>query len=259
MAAMKKLRFLPVLGFLAATVLAAHGQDEERIRMLFQNAIETMGGEAFLKVIDMVTEGNAFFIQPDGSQSGLVKFLDYTKLPDKNRFELGNKKKSRDYITVFNLEKNVGWIFDPPKPVREATPEEMKDFRNSLKHNIDNIFRFRWKDPANRLFYLGPGEGTEVNLEMVKLLDPDNDEVTIYFDRMSKLPARLEYRGIGKNGVQERHVEEFSQWHVMGGVNTPLRSDGYINGKPRTQFFVVKITYNNNLQDDFFTKPEQPK
>jgi len=29
-----------------------------------------------------------------------------------------------------------------------------------------------YKDPENKLFYLGPGEGSEVTFELVKLLDP---------------------------------------------------------------------------------------
>lgn len=255
---MIKLRYLFSMTLLAISLSPVHGQDEEKIQKLFQDAIQTMGGDTYLTVKDMVSEGNYFFFNAQGDSSGLVKYSDYTKLPDKSRFELGNKKKARD-VQVFNLEKNEGWILEYPKDVRAATPEEIKDFGNAVKHSIDTIFRFRWKDPANKLFYLGPGEGKDVTLEMVRILDPENDEVTIYFDRISKLPAKVEYRGISKRGVQERHVEEFSQWHVIEGVNTPLRVDSYVNGRPRTQSFIVKISYNTNIPDSFFTKLEQPK
>jgi len=255
---MIKLRYLFSMTLLAISISPVRGQDEEKIQKLFQDAIQTMGGDTYLNVKDMVSEGNYFFFNAEGDSSGLVKYSDYTKLPDKSRFELGNKKKARD-IQVFNLEKNEGWILEYPKDVRAATPEEIKDFGNAVKHSIDTIFRFRWKDPANKLFYLGPGEGKDVTLEMVRILDPENDEVTVYFDRISKLPAKVEYRSISKRGVQERHVEEFSQWHVIEGVNTPLRVDSYVNGRPRTQSFIVKIDYNTNIPDSFFAKLEQPK
>ncbi len=249
-----------LLTFLAAVVFIplAQSQDEETIQKLFKDAIEALGGDAFLKVTDMVSDGQYFAFNNQGDSSGLIKYADYTKLPDKSRFELGNRKKELD-ITVFNLEKNEGWILEGQKETRNATPAEMKDFRSSVNHSIDNIFRFRCKDPQNKLFYLGPGEGQDVTLDMVKIIDPENDEVTIYFDRISKLPAKTEYRSVNSKGVRERHVQEFSQWHVIQGVNTPMRIDGYVNGRRSFQQFVLKINYNNNLPDSFFSKPVPPK
>jgi uncharacterized protein YaaR (DUF327 family) len=251
-----RMGWIPVL-VLGVTVLA-RGQDEEKIQKLFQGAIEKMGGESFLAVRDMVSDGNYFFFDREGNSSGLIKFIDNTKLPDKSRFELGNSKKSKD-IQVFNLEKGEGWILEGQKETREATPDEMKDFKNAVKHSLDTIFRYRYKDPQNKLFYLGAGEGSDVTFEMVKLLDPENDEVTIYFDRLSQLPGKLEYRSVDKRGVQLRTVVEFSQWNVIQGVNTPLRTDTNVNGRRSSQQFVVKITYNNSLADDIFSKPVPPK
>ncbi len=241
-----------------AFVPCGRAQDEEKIRKLFEDAIQAMGGDAFLKVKDMVSEGNYFQFSREGDSTGLIKFNDWTKLPDKDRNEIGNKKKLRD-VVVYNLEKNEGWILEGQKPTRDATPEEMKEFRNSVKHNSDNIFRSRWKDPANKLFYMGPGEGADVRTETVKLLDPENDEVQIYFDRATKLPAKVEYKSMDKRGINLKIVDEFSQWHVVDGVKSPLRIDTYRNGFRFSQAFVTKITYNNNLADSFFSKPEPPK
>jgi hypothetical protein len=236
----------------------ARSQDEETIQKLFQEAIQAMGGEAFLNVTDRVSEGQYFMFDLQGESSGMIKFADYTKFPDKSRYELGNKKKELD-VTVFNLEKNEGWILEGQKPTRDATPDEMKEFRDDVKHSISNIFRYRYKDPQNKLFYLGPGEGHDVTLEMVKLIDPENDEVTIYFDRISKLPAKTEFLRVNLKGVRQRIVDEYGQWHRIQGVNTPMRIQGKVNGRRSSQQFRTKITYNNNLQDSFFSKPIPPK
>jgi hypothetical protein len=239
-------------------VPGARSQDEERIQQLFQDAIQALGGDAYLKVTDMESEGQYFAFNAQGDSSGLIKFSDYTKLPDKSRFELGNRKKELD-IRVFNLEKNEGWILEGQKETRAATEEEMKQFRNDVKHSIETIFRFRYKDPENKLFYLGAGEGQDMMDDLVKLVDPDNDEVTIYFDRISKLPAKIEYRSLSNKGIRQRNVDEFSQWHVIQGVKTAMRTDGYVNGRRSYQSFILKITYNNNLPDSFFSKPVPPK
>jgi hypothetical protein len=253
---MKKL--LMILGVVSFFACYGRSQDEETVQKLFQEAIQTMGGDAFLNAKDMVSEGQFFLFNNEGSSSGLIKFSDYTKLPDKSRHESGNRKKELD-ITVFNLEKNEAWIVEGQKGVREAKPEEMRSFRSVVKHNIDTIFRYRYKDPANKLFYLGPGEGMDVTRDLVKIVDPENDETMVYFDRVTKLPAKIEYHDINNRGIRVRLVDEFSQWHVVQGVNTPMRLDSYINGRRASQNFVLKITYNNNLPDSFFSKPVPPK
>jgi len=238
--------------------MPAAGQDEERIQKLFDDAVTALGGQTYMEVKDIVSEGHLFYFNRQGDSSGLIRYYDWTKLPDKSRNEVGNKKKLRD-VVVFNLQKNEGWILEGQKNTRDANPENMDGFKAAVKHSLENIFRLRWKDPANRLFYLGPGVGADVRYEMVRLLDPENDEVTVFFDRASRLPAKIEYRNVDKQGVQLRHVEEYSQWHVIQGVNTALRTDSFINGRKAAQQFVVKISYNNNLPDEFFVKPVPPK
>jgi hypothetical protein len=251
-------RFCLVLSICLTLVPFAQGQDEEKIKALFQDAIQAMGGDAYLKAADMVSNGQRFYFNNQGDSSGLIKFSNYTKFPDKRRFEQGNRKNELD-ITVFNLEINKGWILEGQKGTREARPEEMKEFKEAVKHSINNIFRFRYKDPANKLFYLGPGEGQDITLEMVKLLDQENDEVTVYFDRISKLPAKIEYASLSNKGIRQHIVEEFSQWHEFQGVNTPLRIDSFVNGRRLLQHFVNKISYNNNLPDSFFSTLTPPK
>ena len=249
---------LLALGFILVFLPPSHGQDENAIKRLFDDAIDSMGGETYLNVTDMVSEGQMFGFDSDGASSLPIKYFDYTKFPDKSRFEVGSDKKKRD-ITVFNLGTNEGWILEGDRETRDAKPEEMADFKNAVRHSIDMICRFRYKDPENKLFYLGPGDGQDVTLELVKIVDPENDEVVIYFDRISKLPAKIEYKDINNKGVRQRHVEEFSQWHKIQGVNTPLRIDRYVNGRRSSQHFTLKITYNNNLPDSLFTKPERQK
>jgi len=244
--------------FLTPALRCQEATNEEIIKKLFDDAIKAMGGDAYLAVRDMTSEGQYFKFNHRGASSGLIKFTDYTKLPDKSRFELGNKKKELD-ITVFDLAKNEGWILEGQKEVKAATADEMKGFRNTANHSSDNIFHFRYKDPRNRLFYLGPNESANVTLEMVKIIDPENDDVVVYFDRISKLPVKIESWRINDRGIRVREVNEYSQWHWIQGVNTPLRIDGYTNGRLSSQHFILKISYNNNIKDEFFSKPVPKK
>jgi hypothetical protein len=71
--------------------------------------------------------------------------------------------------------------------------------------------------------------------------------------------VKLETRRRDDRGVRERLTSEYSQWHVIQGVNTPLRIDGYTGGRREFQQFITEITYNNDLRDEFFSRPEPPK
>jgi hypothetical protein len=254
---MKKSAILIVCLLLSAGAGAGRGQDEPKIRKLFEDAIQALGGDTYLNVADLVAEGSYFQFDREGNSSGLVKFNEWTKLPDKTRFEIGNRRKERD-VFVFNLDKKEAWILEGQKDTRPATPAEMKDFQDSVKHSLENLFRFRYKDPENRLFYLGPPDDGPQQ-EMVRMIDAENDEITVYFDRMSKLPARLEYQVIDRRGIRYRQIEEYSQWHKIQGVNTAMRVDTTRNGRQFSQQYVTKITYGNGLQDSFFVKPIPPK
>lgn len=104
---MRKMAMILAFGLIMFSQPLLRGQDEEKIKKLFQDAIQALGGDPYLKVTDMTSEGNYFQFDREGNSSGLVKYSDYTKLPDKSRYELGNRKKELD-VTVFNLEKNRG-------------------------------------------------------------------------------------------------------------------------------------------------------
>ena len=253
---MKKLLWVCLL--LAVLPLPAECQEENKALELFENAVAAMGGSAFMDVKDIVSSGNYFEFDRFGASSPLIKFTDYTKLPDKSRYELGNKKNQLS-VTVFNLETGEGWIQEGQKEAREANEDEMRDFRNTVKHSLELIFRIRYKDPRNSLFYIGPGEGRDMILEKVKLIDPENDEVDVYFNRMTHLPAKMEYTTKNSDGVRQRITQEFSQWHEIQGVLTSLRTDGYVNGRQAYQSHVVELKYNNDLPDSTFSKPVPQK
>ncbi|MDR0310129.1 MAG: hypothetical protein LBJ21_00940 [Acidobacteriota bacterium] len=235
---------------------AARGDEtsEEKIRALFEGAIAAMGGDAYMGVRNIVSEGQFFMFNNRGESSGLIKFTDYTRLPDKSRFELGNKKSELE-ITIFDLEKNEGWIMEGELEAREATEDDMKSFWAAANHSLDNILRFRWNDPQNKLFYLGAGEGADVTREVVRLIDPGNDEVVVYFDRISKLPVKVESQRVNERGVRVRMADEYSQWHKIQDILTPMRIDSYSNGRRSSQQFFLKLSYNNNLRDDLFSRP----
>jgi len=77
----------------------------------------------------------------------------------------------------------------------------------------------------------------------------------IYFDRISKLPVKVEFQQINERGIRVRVADEHSQWHRNQGVLSPTRIDRFVNGRRSAQYFFLKISYNGNIRDDLFSKP----
>lgn len=105
---MRTKNMLVLLGLISVFASNVQAQDEAVIRGLFQDAIEAMGGEAYLNVKDMTSEGQFFQFNRDGDNSGLIKYVDYTRLPDKSRHEAGNKRGIRKFPSSISRKMRVG-------------------------------------------------------------------------------------------------------------------------------------------------------
>lgn len=231
---------------------------EKKARALIEQSIQALGGKAYTDVRDIKSSG-LFYQFRKGANSAGVPYQDYTRLPNKSRYEEGNKKKDKE-VSVFNLDANKGWILEGRKGVREVRPEELDQFKKTVKHAVENLLRTRYKEPGMKLFYFGPEEVIgKVRTEVVELLDPENDSVLIYFDEKTHLPIKLEYTEVTREGRKSKVEEEYSNWHVIQGVETPLRIDVFTDGEQSARRHIERISYNDKLPDSLFDKPVPEK
>ncbi|HEY2933267.1 MAG TPA: hypothetical protein VGK99_16120 [Acidobacteriota bacterium] len=233
--------------------------DKEKARQkalaIIEKSIDAMGGNQFRQVKEMRSRGN-YFIFKDGQTAGHWKYFDFTRLPDKSRFQLGEGKNKE--VTIFNLATNSGWHMEGKSVIKEAKPEEVKQFHETVKHSIDNLLRDRLKEPGMSFFYYGPGElSSKDDSEAVEMIDAENDSVIIYFDVKTHLPSRMEYTSMDARGNKHKEATEFYQWHPKGGILTSMRLDNFTDGQASSQLFMDEIIYNPSppLSDDLFSKP----
>ena len=232
--------------------LSVGAQQNEKVQALVDRAIEAMGGDKYLSVKDYSSEGRYYVIREN--RQGWAEFLDWTQLPSRSRFELG--KKSDKETTIFDLEAGKGWIMYGDFEVKPASEEQLEEFKRASKRSLENLFRFRIKEEGVTLHYMGAEiiNGRKP-VEMIQLIDAENDILKIYFEESSGLPYRLEYDGVENHGRKVRIFEEYSNWHVIQGVKTPLRIDRLTAGEPSSQLFINKITYNSGLPNGLFIEP----
>jgi len=247
---------------LAAVLLLAQGaraqqqtevlmpeQSSAKAKELIAAAVGALGGDSYLNVSDVTCTGKVGQFGHNGDLDGYEKFIDYSKLPDKDRNE--NIPK-RNLITVLNGKE--GWILDRGG-VTDAAEDTVANFQEDLRKDIDNVLRHRWKEPGVILRYLGPDVVDLKEAEWMELVDTDNRSIRIAFAKATHLPVRkiVVTRDPGTR-LRTEEVEYYSNYHVLGGVTTPLQIAREKNGLKIYQVFFEECKYNTNTPDTLFSK-----
>ena len=227
-------------------------QSKDKVKLLVDQAIRALGGDAYLGVKDYSALGRYYVIEED--RQGWTEFVDQTRYPSKVRQETG--KKSDKETTVYDLDAGKGWILYGDFEVKPVTPEQIDKFKKSFNHSLDFILRYRLREKGLTTHYFGSDlVGGRKAVEVVEIIDAENDTIRIAFEVSSGLPFRVEFQEIGKFGRKLRIAEEYSNWHAIEGVNTPMRTDRFTNEQPSAQIFITKIDYNVGLPDTLFVEP----
>lgn len=260
--AMKKQKpFLPALSLLvllgfSTTALWAGAEDPEKNAALqvVEAAIEALGGEPYLNVKSSHSNGRHFVFRQD--RKAWVRYWDWTQYdPVKWRFQQGEGR--RQLVQIFNLEQGTGWALEGRSTIKDLEEEDIRRFRKVVNEDINVLLRSRIHEEGMMLFHYGPDDiAGSGNWEAVEFLDPTNLSVIVFFDRRTRLPAKVETHSTDTLGVRRKQEIEFSNWHRIEGVMTPLRFDSYVDGEISSQRFVESISYNVPIPETHFLRPQ---
>jgi hypothetical protein len=258
-----KLRLLTVLTAFAVPICVpifsnATAQDSQvllpeqsaaKAKQIMQQAIEALGGKAYLSVHDVTCTGNLSQFDHSGELSGFEKFIDYSEPPSKDRTE--NLPK-RNEIDVFNGDE--GWNLDrggvSPEPASVIAQHQ-----DEVSKSINNILRSRMNDPNMDISYGGPDIVELKQVDWVQLIDPQNRTIRIAFDRASHLPIQETIQSRDPRlHIETTEVEYYSSYYDAGGIQTPKQVERDRNNMKIFQVFFDKCEYNTGLPDSLFTK-----
>jgi hypothetical protein len=220
-----------------------------KAKEILQQAIQAMGGNAYLNIRDVTCEGRLSQFGHAGELNGFEKFVDYSIPPFKDRTE--NLPK-RNIISVMDGDK--GWVLDRGG-VSDASGADVAHFQEDTKKDLDYILRSRIKEPKIIFRYAGPDIVDLKEAEWVELVDSDNRTIKIAFSQSTHLPIRkiVDTRDANTR-MKTGEVEYYSNYHPIGGVETPFQITRERNGIKIYQVFFDKCEYNTNLSDSLFTK-----
>lgn len=224
-------------------------QSERKARELIKQAVEALGGSAYLNEKDVTCTGRISTFDHSGETTGFGKFIDYAQPPDKERTE--NLPK-RNIISVFNGDK--GWDLDRGG-VSEAPQSDLADYQEDIKKDIDNILRHRVHEKDIVLRYGGTDVVDLMEAQWVELVDSDDRTIRIAFADNTHLPIRkvVETRN-PRTRFKTTEIEYYSNFHPIDGIQTPFQITRERNGAKVYQAFFDVCHYNTGLADALFTK-----
>ena len=226
----------------------AAAKNAQQARAALDRMVQALGGQAWLDMKNQEREGfiAAFFHgNPD---AGTTLYYEFHQWPDHDRVDV---TKHRDVVEFYL--GNEGWevTYRGKKPMDK---ELLDDFIRRSDHSIETAIKVWLKDPNTILVYEGQHLVERKLGEQVTLISADNESITILMDTQSHLPLEriFQWRDpLYKD--KNTDSEEYDDYHTMDGFPTPFSITRFKNGEMWRQYYIKKVTFNQELPGDFWS------
>jgi hypothetical protein len=226
---------------------AADMENVRKARALIDQAIQALGGQAYLSIHDLQQEGRTYSFYHGRPTSNGVLFWRFVEYPDKERLEV---TKERDVAYLYTGDKGYELTYKGPHPVEK---KDLDDYLRRRKFSLETILRSWINDPSVALFYEGNALAGNLPALQVTLINAKNEAVSLCFDLDTHLPIKKSHTW--RDPVdKERNVEEeiFDNYRLVQGVMTPWGFTRYFNGDMQNQRFVNAVHINQGLNEAMF-------
>jgi hypothetical protein len=222
-------------------------QNAHQARELINQAIQALGGQAYLNIHDMQEQGRTYSFYHGRPSSNGVFFWRFLEYPDKERIEL---TPQRDIAYIYNGDKAYEVTY---KGSRAVEKKDLEDYLRHRKFSLETMLRSWVNDPSVALFFDGAALAGSLAAQRVTLINSKDESVSIYFDIDSHLPIKKSYSW--RDPVdKQRNVEEetYDGYRLVQGVMTPFGFTRYFNGDMQTERFITSASYSETLNPAMF-------
>lgn len=231
----------------AQSVPPADLENAHKARALLNQAIQALGGQAYLTVHDIEEEGRTYSFYHGNPTSNGVLFWRFTQPPDKERIEL---TKERDVAYLYVGDKGYELTYKGPRAVEK---KDLDDYLRRRRLSLDTLLRVWANDPKVAFFYDGAALAGNLTAQQITLINSKDEAVDLFFDPDTHLPLKKSYKW--RDPVdKELNVEEeiYDNYRLVQGVMTPWGFTRYFNGDMQTQRFINGVHYNQGLDQSMF-------
>ncbi|MCU1323308.1 MAG: hypothetical protein JWM43_2957 [Acidobacteriaceae bacterium] len=234
---------------------------EQRGRILLDQMVAALGGDAWLHRKDMTVRGrtaaffrgapNGYVVEYSGNrqfaQDGKAEAERIGFITDKSMI-LPGKKIDIVQVWVDNQGYEVTFKGCVPLP-----KEQVEDYFRRRDHSIEAVIRIWLKQPGVIVIAEGTSMVERRLADKVSVLSANNDAVTIELDASTHLPLRRTFQW--RNTQFKDHdedAEQYDGYQTFQGLPTAMTLTRYHNGDMASQRFFSKVEYNSNLSPDLF-------
>ncbi len=219
----------------------------QKAMQILNDMIRAMGGDAYLNLRDMQSEGRTYGFYHGQPNSMSIQFWRFWEWPDKERIEL---TKQRDIVELFIGDKGYEITF---KGTATQEPKEMEDYLRRRDHSLEWAVRKWLPAPGTMILYDGTAMVEQNLADQVTVLNASNDSVTISIDPRSHLPVKINYSW--RDPVDRQFDQEsiiFANYRQVQGIQTPFSTVRNRNGEMTNQRFITAVSYNVGLAPTLF-------
>jgi hypothetical protein len=219
-----------------------------KAKAILQQAIDGLGGAAYLNVHNSDCTGRLAQFQHSGDIGGYIAAHEYREIPDKFRMEYDPKA-----IIVNIYAGDKGWSLDR-SGVSEVPAEDIADYQEQLRMQMGNVLRNRLNDSGLFFRYGGTDVVDLKEADWVEIGDQGRT-LRIAVGRNDHLPLRsvLMTRD-PKTGEKTERSTYYTTYHPIDGIQTAFRESRFLNGRQVYQVFWETCAYNVDLPANLFTR-----
>src|SRR5208282_91918 len=236
-----------------------------KARAVLDQAIEALGGQAYLTYEDKCEEGRYYPLYHGRTESTGIPYRYYLEYPDRDRFEVIHTKdvfflfgqvgdikvkNKNDIVLIHNGDKGYEVTY------KGTAAQDKLDLQNYLRrreHSLEWVFRKWMRDPNVALFYDGLAVVDGKETEGVTLLNRENDSVSVFLDQNSHYPVKISYSWRDPKDKQKNVEDEiYDSYKLVQGIWTPHSITRYFNGETSQQRFINVASYTPKLPDSMF-------
>ncbi|MGA3099679.1 MAG: hypothetical protein ABSF25_24755 [Bryobacteraceae bacterium] len=256
-----------VLALACSAVFCARAQEKpaERGQRLVTEALQALGGDAFLRMENRVETGRAYSFYRS-ALTGLDVAKIYTRYAGRgDTAEAGKLRVSER--EAFGKKEEAAVLFTPEgawelsfRGARPLADERYANFKDSTLRSIFYILHERLHEPGLTFMWQGADMFENRPVEIVSIADADNQTVTVYFSQSEKLPVRQVFRR--RNPLYKDFDTEttvFANYRAVGGVKWPFNIRRERNGDKIYEMFSESVEIDQRLPDNLFTLPGNVK
>jgi hypothetical protein len=219
-----------------------------KAKAILQQAIDGLGGAAYLNVHNSDCTGRLAQFQHSGEIGGYIAGREYREMPDKFRMEYDPKAI---IVNIYAGEK--GWSLDR-SGVSELPAEDISDYQEQLRMQMGNVLRNRMNESGLFFRYGGRDVVDLKEADWVEIGDQGRT-LRIAVGRNDHLPIRSVLMARDpKTGEKTERSTYYTTYHPIEGIQTAFRESRFLNGRQVYQVFWESCAYNVDLPANFFTR-----